>query len=158
MSDIKAYFISITASAILCAVITGLFDKKESTYKIVKMICGIFLTFALIRPLIDIELKAFPGIIDAVSENAQASVSYGEAYRNRTLSAIIKEETEAYILDKAQALSCTLDVEVVVDDSGQPIPTKVYITGSLPNAAKSSLQQIIETDLFIAKENQIWIQ
>jgi len=158
VNSIKSYFISITVCAILCSLLTGMFEKKDSLYKIVKMISSLFLIFTLIRPVTEIRLDKINLLVDEVSDNAQAAISTGEDYRMDSLAAIIKEETEAYILDKAQTLQCTLDVEVIVKKSEPPVPSEVYITGSLSPAAKQTLQQIIEDDLHIAKENQIWIR
>lgn len=158
MESMKQYFISITTCAILCAIVTGISGKDNVSSKIVKMLCGLFLTFTLIRPVTEIRFDEFTYYSHTFSENTQAVIAAGEDYRINQLSAIIKEETEAYILDKAQALNCTLDVEVIVEKSDQPVPTEVYITGNLSHSAKETLRQVIEEDLHIAKENQIWIQ
>ena len=67
---------------------------------------------------------------------------------------IIKAETEAYILDKASQLNVELSVEVTIDEEN--IPTAVTLSGEVSPYARRQLQEIIESDLGIAKENQRW--
>lgn len=158
MDSIREYFVSVTVCAILCSVATGLFEKNSSIYKLMSAVCGLILAVTLMRPIADIQLDELTLYTEAVSKNAQVAVAFGESYRSDMLCAIIKEETEAYILDKAQAMHCTLDVEVIIEKSGHPIPAEVYITGNVLPEEKEQLQAYIAEHLNIAKEFQIWIQ
>ena len=157
MENLKQYFISITACAILCSIITGLLGKEKASGRLVNMLCGLLMSFTLIRPITHLQIDKYTYFSNSLSDNTQAVIAAGENYRINQLSAIIKEETETYILDKAQALNCTLDVEVIIYKSDPPIPTEVYINGNPTPSAKEQLTQIIEADLHISKENQIWI-
>ena len=158
VDQLKQYFISITVCAILCTIITGLFQKNSSMHALIKTICGLFMIFTFVHPVTNIQLTEMTDFTHVISDQAQAAISAGETYRIESLAAIIKEEAETYILDKAQSLNCTLDVEVIVEKDDPPYPAEVYITGQLSDNEKSILQEIIAQDLHIAKENQIWIR
>ena len=71
--------------------------------------------------------------------------------------AIIKEETEAYILDKAASLGVTLSVEVMVEDGNVPRLSGVQLSGQVSPYARQQLSTWISNDLGISKENQKWI-
>ena len=111
----------------------------------------------LVRPVTNIQLMEMTVLPRHISEQAQMAISSGEEYRIDSLASIIKEEAETYILDKAQALQCILDVEVIVEKDDPPFPAEVYIRGNLSYEEKCSLQDLIARELHIAKENQIWI-
>ena len=70
---------------------------------------------------------------------------------------VIIEETESYILSKAASQDPGFSVEVILSDGEDPIPESVVISGSLTEAEKQNLQKVLEEELAIAKENQIWI-
>jgi hypothetical protein len=72
------------------------------------------------------------------------------------MAEIIKHRTAAYILQRAQELHVHLDIEVVLSADDIPVPEKVFLSGTVAPFAKKQLQQIIEQDLGIAKECQIW--
>jgi hypothetical protein len=58
-------------------------------------------------------------------------------------------------LDKAESLGAELTVEVMLDDSQIPIPTKVRIRGNISPYNREKLSSIIERDLGIPTEAQI---
>lgn len=157
MDAIRQYFLSVTTAAIICAVLKALPGSKGITGGIVKLICGLFLAFTVIRPVTDIRIEDFSVFIGDISADAQTAISIGEDFSRDNLAALIKEEAEAYILDKAQALNADIQVTVAVSRDSQPSPEEVYITGNVSPYIKAQLQKIITEDLGVAKEYQIWI-
>ena len=69
----------------------------------------------------------------------------------------IKQELEAYILDKAAALDLKIRVNVKLDDHPLPGPESVVIEGTVPPYQKQVLEDILQSELGISKENQQWI-
>ena len=67
------------------------------------------------------------------------------------MTEIIKQRTQAYILDKAQALNTVLEVEVTLSDDDIPVPLKVRLKGKISPYAKGRLQATIAEDLGIEK-------
>ena len=150
----KAYILSVICAAFLCAVVSAMVDKKSTTGAILKLICGIFLTFTVVKPITQVRLNALDFLSWDLVQEAEAVSNMGAVHAQAELEAIIKQELCAYILDKAQDLGGSLSVEVSLDDGC--IPVSVIITGTISTAVKDKLMQIMEEDLGIAKERQIW--
>ena len=151
---VQAYILSVICCALLCAVVSGIGAKKGSSAMILKLISGIFLVFTLIRPVSDMDLGDMEFRLPDLTENATYASNMGQTYAESQLEAIIKAETEAYILDKAQALQADVTVAVTLD--GNHIPAALQISGQFTPRAMEELSRILETDLGIAKEDQIW--
>lgn len=158
MEAVREYLLSVTAAAVICGMLRSVTGEKGTCAGITKLICGLFLAFTVIRPIAEVEIEDFAMLTADISGEAREAVSMGEDYTRQAISAIIKSETEAYILDKAQAYDAKLQVEVTVSADDTPVPDSVRITGGLSPYARTQLQSIIENELGIPKENQRWIQ
>ena len=54
MNAIKAYLMSITTAAIICAVLKTVVGSQKSMQKIFYIISGVFMTVTMLKPLVDI--------------------------------------------------------------------------------------------------------
>ena len=88
-------------------------------------------------------------------DDAEDAAAMGENLARDSMADIIKEETEAYILDKAADLHENLRVEVAVGEDN--LPAAVTISGGASPYARRQIQAMIANDLGISKENQKWI-
>lgn len=88
-------------------------------------------------------------------DDAEDAAAMGENLARDSMADIIKEETEAYILDKAADLHANLRVEVAVGEDN--LPAAVTISGEASPYARRQIQAMIANDLGISKENQKWI-
>lgn len=134
-----------------------LVGKKGSCAVLVRLIGGLFLTFTVIAPVADIDLDA---VFDApwdFQEQGSAAAVYGQQMAQEEMASIIKRKCEAYILDKAEAYQTQLEVEVTLNQDEIPIPCSVRLQGNASPYAKASLQQWLQEDMGIPKENQVWI-
>lgn len=150
----KAYILSVICAAFLCAIVSGMVDKKSTVGAVLKLICGIFLTFTVVKPITEIRLSEWEAIPWDLLQEAEAVSNIGSNQAQAELEAIIKQKITAYILDKANSLDGTLSVEVTLDEAG--IPVEVILTGTISSQGKDTLSGILQSDLGIAKENQIW--
>lgn len=153
MERIKAYVLSICAAALICAIVIPLLGKKGPSSALGKMICCIFLTIMVLRPFTD------KNLLSAISfEDSQVNwaVEQGKAESKRAMAAIIKQQTEAYILQKAAQYQATLTVQVFVSKDALPVPEAVHLRGSISPYAKTALGQYLTDTLGIPKENQQW--
>lgn len=121
---------------------------------LVRLVCGLLLTVALLGPLARPEWAEPEWTFDLDSPEQTA-----ERYRKDrqdALSAVIAEKTEAYILDKADrlGLQCTVRVAVAAGENDIPLPDTVTITGSRSEA----LAACIEEEVGIPPEKQIWLE
>ena len=157
MEQVNAYVISVVASAMIVGIITGLLHKKDTSAVLIKMICGLFLAFTVIRPVVSLDVGNIRSYIAAFSEDGADAAAEGENLAAQAYCSYIKSETEAYILDKADAFGAELQVEVTLDDGEVPVPAGVRIQGNVSPYAKACLREMMEEDLGIMEENQIWI-
>lgn len=156
MEGVRQYVISVVAAAILCGILKSILPGKDAMAGILRLITGIFLAFTVIKPLTRIELGDLPVLSFDYLTEAQIASADGEKIAADAMADIIKQQAEAYILDKAQSLNLQLTVTVTVSDGALPAPVGVRLSGTVSPYAKSCLARIIEEDLGIAKENQIW--
>lgn len=157
MQALGSFILSVTAAAIIAAAAMTIFDGKGASGTLVRMIAGLFLTYSVMQPLLRLdftELARFAEELPAVGEAAAAD---GAQMADEAMRAIIKSQTEAYILDKAASFGAELTAEVTLSSSTPPVPTEVRLRGNVSPYAKARLQTIMEDDLGIMRENQLWI-
>ena len=155
MAALGEYIFSVSAAALMGGIVTGIL-KESGAVKAMKLICNLVLMVTVLQPVVkwnfqsvgDIPLPEFP--------DSWAAVSQGETSSHNALAAIIKQEAEAYILDKAALLGAAITVEVILSTDDPPVPFSVEITGRVSPYVKLQLEELIQEDLNIAKENQLW--
>ena len=155
MDDIRVYLMSVCGAAIICS-IAGKFFGGKSSIGIIKIMCGLFMTITLLRPVHNLRINGISQIGYDIEYQASQAIRQGEQETENALKNIIKEKTETYILQKAQLLQADITVEVYVTADTVPTPEKVYLSGSIGPYARQQLQNTIAQDLGISKENQIW--
>ena len=156
MDGVRAYLLSVTAGAVLCAIVKSLCSVNGSCGKIVELICGLFLLFTVISPLHNVNLARLPDVLPEIIRSGEDAVEEGKEYAEAARAAIIKSETEAYILSKAAEYGVALSADVTVSDTHPYGPEHVCITGHFSAYLRNQLEQIIETELGIPKEEQQW--
>lgn len=157
MADVEAYIFTICGASLICAIARKFLGDKGSTAEIGKMMIGIFLLVIVVKPILNFSFSDLQNLSFSAQMDAMDSVWRGEESSHQQMAAIIKERTAAYILQKAQQLDVSLNVDVQVSDDGIPVPQKVVIAGNISPFAKQQLQMVIEQDLGISKECQVWI-
>ena len=156
MDGIREYLISVTAAAVLCGILKSLMGEKGNSASLVRLICGIFLALTVIRPLKELTLTDISLLPSGLMAEARATSGEGVDYTRQTKADLIKQQCEAYILDKAQTLGAGIQVEIRISEDGEPIPVASMITGNLSPYAKNQLSSTLEKDLGISQEDQKW--
>lgn len=157
MDTLRQYILSVTAAAILCGVLRDLIPEKGAAGQLLKLISGIFLAFAAISPVKELEIPNLQAYMDVFSAQGEVFSDQGKDLSADAMAGIIKDRSEAYILDKAGVLAAEISVEVELTDDPLPAPAAVRIYGSVSPYARAALETMIETELGIPKEDQIWI-
>lgn len=155
MDGLREYVISVTAAAFLCGILAGLF-RNSASKDILRLLCGLFLAIVAIRPIVRLDFAALEEYTFPYGTEAESTAAMGENMARKAMADIIKAESEAYILDKADSLNTSLCVEISVSEDGKPIPVYAEIRGEVSPYARAQLEEILLTDLGIAKENQQW--
>ncbi len=156
MDGIRQYLLTITAAAVLCALINSLLKSKGSIYAVIKLLTGLFMALCAISPFLNIGDLNFNSFTDAINIEAAEVVIAGENMALESTGRIIKEQVAAYILDKAATMDLDIEVEVTLDSSNPPQPCAVMLKGAVSPYAKEILGQYINDTLGIAKEDQFW--
>lgn len=156
MESLRTYLIGLVAAAILTGIVTQLMGDKGTQGAMIKLISGLFLVFTVIAPIANIDLSGLRDFSADFSEAGEEAALIGEDITRESLAAVIKQRSEAYILDKAAGLDVELEVDVTVSDDKMPVPSAVLLRGKVSPYAKARLQSIIVQNLGIDKEKQIW--
>lgn len=151
---VSEYLLSVTCAAFICAILRSVGGEKGQ----IKLLCGIFLALSVVRPLIQIRLDSFLPLYDEINAEAAFAVSAGEEYSTDAMADIISSRMEAYILDKASGYGAHLTVEIFTAGEGIPVPASVRIRGHVSPYVKKQLQEIIQQELGICLEDQLWME
>lgn len=157
MASVREYLLTVAAAAIICALAKQIVGEKSASGKIVKVVSGVFLTVTLLTPLINIRLDDLESYFEDTRSMAASATEQGVNMASDAMGEIIKQKTEAYILDEAKSLGMEIAVEVRLRDSDPPVPCQVTITGTVSPYKKTALCRYIENNLGIPQECQQWI-
>ena len=155
MAAIGAYIVSISATALICGILCSAV-KDTGTAKSMRMVCNLILMLAILRPIVNLQKLHFTEISFPDFPEGNSWIEEAELSSRNARVDIIKEQTEAYILDKAAAMGAAIHVVVSVSSDEPPIPVGVEITGAVSPYLKLRLEEMIQEDLNISKENQVW--
>lgn len=156
MDGLRQYLISVTAAAIICGICKYFADEKSASGTVISLIAGLIMAITVISPIVTLELGELPALSDGFITEAKDIAAVGEELASVEVNSLIIDQLEAYTLDKAASFGAAPEVKFHLDDSMQP--EAVTVCGAISPYAKVRLQQILEEDLGIAKENQQWIE
>ena len=153
----REYILSVIAAALISAIVACLVSGNTIAGKMMRLLCGILMVVTVITPLARISFHSVSDFLSDINFDADTYVSEGERIADNEINAIIKNQSEAYILDKATRMGLEIAVEVELDDSDNSIPCQVTITGTISPYAKGVLSEYITDYLGIPKECQQWM-
>lgn len=155
MTGIGSQILTVLCGAMVVSILGNFADG--STGKILKLVGGLFLSLTIMGSFLKLDFDLLENLPVAYLDAADAVAAEGERNAQEAMGTIIKEETEAYILDKAKALNTQIQVEVTLDQSEIPVPHSVRIFGEPTRAQQEILEAFLESELNIPKERQQWI-
>ena len=147
---------SLVAASIIVGLITAIIKTKGSGAPIIRLVAGIFLSLVMLTPIFKLELQDVWDFYNEVSFDASTVVNEGKNIAQDEMHTIIKENLEAYILDKASALQLDVDVEVHLTEALPPAPNSITIEGDVSPYNKKIFQTFLSDEIGISKEQQIW--
>ena len=156
MDTVREYLIGVIVTAILCGVITNVLDTKSLVGTTIKLMAGLLMLLAVIRPWVSISLDNIFDWTADITANGSGFVADGDRMAQEAYRKSIIERTRAYIVDEAKALNCELTVEVILSDDEIPIPKQVRLTGEVSPFARQALTNFMTENLGINREDQIW--
>lgn len=150
------YLIRITAAAILASVLRKL-APQGAAGRGTRLGAGLLVILVALQPLGEQNLYEAARKIVEGSYQAGFTEDALQESTNALMEGLIKENTEAYILDKAQDMGVNIQVEVeTVVQNGCPIPWRATLKGSVSPTQKETLTAILQDELGIPEERQGW--
>lgn len=156
MEGLREYILSVTAAALVCSLASCLFSQGKAR-QILRLLCGAVLTTVVLGPVMEIDGTALSDFWRQWDVDASYFTEQGEQMARDALEESIKSQAEAYILDKADMLGISIQVEVGLSQSDPPVPVSAVLRGEVSPYVKSQLEDMLESDLEISKENLEWI-
>lgn len=157
MNEIGAYFVAISSAAIISAIVKAVVGEKSVAGKMTRVVCGLFLAVTVLQPLVEIRIPDLTKYWESFSYTTQQSVMDAVNDSDTTLAQLIKDKSEAYILEEAKRLELDIGVEVKLDGDDPPKPEQVILSGNVSPYKKRLLSQYITNNFEIIEENQEWI-
>jgi hypothetical protein len=154
MGKTAQYIIAVVSSAMISTIITTLIKADAHYGVMVRLLCGVFMAITALSPLTNFSADGIFEFWDSFQLDGQDWSSDGSHQASSAKADIIKQQSEAYILEKAGELELQLEVAVTLNDD--LIPDGITIHGNAAPTARKRLQNIIENDVGIRRENQIW--
>lgn len=153
MNGLVSYFMTVTAAAVLAAVLLTLAGKGPMS-GLVRLLAGVFMALTVVSPLLKLEMPDVESWLSGFSVDGEYAAALGEEMAAEAERTIIKDRVETYIMDKAAGFGAALYAEAELDEKG--IPIGVTLTGQVEPETKAQLRQIIASDLGIGEEAQRW--
>lgn len=155
--EVRQYLLGIVAMALICAIVRVFFPEKGTIGTVIKMLLGLAMLFAVISPLTSISLNGYYDWKDDITIDAQTIVAEAENSAKEQIRQRIIEQSQSYILAKAEALDAQVEIKVEVTDEAVAVPCTVTIIGAVSPYAKQAISRMLTDDLGIDREAQIWI-
>ena len=155
MRALAEYIISVSAAAFLCGILNSMM-LKGTAKEVMKLVSGLFLAFCVISPVSDLRLPELTDLGESLQQEAQEAAAAGESMAQESVSESIKEQLEAYILDKAESLGLNLTVEVFLAEEDSFLPEGVTLQGDAPLPERQELIQEITDALGLTEEDITW--
>ena len=154
---IRAYLLGIVAAALLSSILLALIPNGMIR-KVGTIVAGLLLILVCLEPIYTMDISGFAQSIARIDMNSSTAAS-GVEVRSLDLTAeLIKQNTEAYILDKAASMGVVLAADVTVSTAGEyPYPTSVVLKGAFNREQRIFLTEYIEANLAISAQAQEWI-
>ncbi len=118
------------------------------------LVTGIFLLATGLRPFGIFEFSQWDNPIERYRGQAEHIAMQAQQDAQSQLEAQIQGQTQEYILDKANTLGMSLEIQVELDD--RFLPWQVTLKGPVSPYARQQLKEVLEEELGIPEERQVW--
>ena len=154
MNGVKTYLLTVTAGALVCALVQEVAGGKGTAGKVLSLCCGVFLLLCAFSPLLHLEVPESIDIWGDYTTQANGIVDRTSLAVREQTSMVIAQRSEAYILDKAQGMGADVRVQVELGEDG--VPCFVRLQGQVTPFIRKKLAWVIESDLGIPVGQQRW--
>ena len=153
MEGIRQYVFTLIVATLICTLLSGLF-RSVGTREWMRIISGAFLLITAATPISDLKMISPMTYTPSFLQEASCITAEGEYKMHQALSDIIKSETETYIYDKASKENADLKITITIGEDYRPVSAE--LEGEISLQSRKELEEILEAELGITKEHQIW--
>ena len=157
MEQFRNYLLGLLCTALLCGVVNQVVGSKSFAASAIRLISGFCMVLAVASPLVNFRMPNLSGFMDQLEWQSNRITAEGESYTKQAMEEIITERTQAYILEKAESCGAVLTVELTLSGDPLPVPVAVKLSGSISPYHRQVMTEMLEEELGIATEAQIWI-
>lgn len=149
---IRTWLTGIFCAALISAILLSLVPKG-AIRTAAKYTSGLILLLVILRPVLGWDLSAFRLTVESCAADIAAQTEQYQKENLQEMSALIQQETAAYISDEAASLglACRVQVETELRD-GVPFPCAAYL--DIPR--NEYLSAYMAGVLDIPPEHQYW--
>lgn len=159
LQTIRTWIIGICAGAIICAIAQTVAPKSRSG-SAVKLACGFMTAALLIGPIKSFDFQQYALSLSEIKGRGGMYAQNAMVHGGDMLKSVIEEQSETYILDKAEELgiqNAFADVYAATAGEGEyPLPYSVELGGEAELGQRKKLSAYIEGELGIPAVRQYW--
>ncbi len=156
MEGFRGYVLTVSLAAFLGALVLNLAPCEKGQKRILQMICGLFLLLVVCSPLPSLKDPASFHFSQDFRKGAESIETQAKAQVHQEMEQDIRTELQAYIEDKALAFGAQVKAEIRL--SSELTPWEAFLRGEAAPFARNKLTELIEKELGIPKERQVWIE
>ena len=156
MSDLGQYVYRVIVAAVFTSVLLAVTPGKGTIAAVIRLSAGVFLLLSAVSPIANSTGNYFLDSVTDIETEADHIIVAAQESRDSEIALVIKERTEAYISDMASGLGANLQVEIAIQTKSPYLPLSIIISGAVSPLTKQRLTSVIEKDLGIPEESQIW--
>lgn len=154
MEAIKEYIITFCIVAMICSILMKLVGEKGSIATLMKLLCGLFILFTALSPIVNLPLYEVTNYFDLLSIDAEYISATGMAATQEEIMCMVKKEAQDHISRKGASLGAMLEIDILIEDY---LPKEITLSGAASPYSRKILSEYIEEQLGIPLEDQIWI-
>lgn len=153
MDTLGIYGLRIILAAMICSLLQSLVNDNPHAAAL-KTLGGILLTITILSPLRDVSWEMDTSWLREARAAGNRYSLDGETMAKQEMRRIIADRTRNFLREEASRLGAELEITVTVGED--LLPVQVELRGSADDGVKTALAAIMEEELSVPGENQIW--
>lgn len=144
--------------SVICAAACSI-APEGGVKSVMGVLSSVILMLTILRPLGEIDIKAYGESLAKLHEMEQSLEYEGEDIRKRLNRLVIEEEYCAYIKDKAEENGIRLDeleISMAWSTDGYWMPASLKLGVSEKNIRTEGFASLLEAELGVSINDQVW--
>lgn len=156
MNRLAQYLLNVVGACMIAAVARRILAGSKQFSGLGNVIIGIFLIFSILSPVKNIDWNMETWLPLAQVTDFSHVAAQADDYREAAIRSRIKQQSEAYVWNKAQSLSMDVQIEITLAGEAPYAPVAITLTGPASPYARGQLTRFLANEMGIPKEAQTW--